>query len=110
MEKYIKNQQLHKKSHSYFDSDSEIYISFFISKIISLSITQSEFSNQIIAHVPNECSEYTINRIKDYISLQTIQYTKEDYSFNEIKQPIPVSLDRDSELNNKLLTYEIKFE
>ena len=71
MEKYIKNHQQHKYNQNYFGSDSEIYISYFISKIISLSITQSEFSNQIITHIPNECAEYTINRIKDFISLQT---------------------------------------
>ena len=67
MEKYIKNHQQHKKNQLYFGSDSEIYISYIISKIISLSITQSEFSNQIIAHIPNECSDFTINRIKDSI-------------------------------------------
>ena len=44
MEKYIKNHQQHKKNQLYFGSDSEIYISYIISKIISLSITQSEFS------------------------------------------------------------------
>ena len=46
MEKYIKNHQQHKYNQNYFGSDSEIYISYFISKIISLFITQSEFSNQ----------------------------------------------------------------
>ena len=107
MEKYIKNHQQHKKNKLYFGSDSEIYISYIISKIISLSITQSEFSNQIIAHIPNECSDFTINRIKDFISLQTIPYTKEDNSYVEIKQPKPASLDRNSELNNTLIPYDI---
>ena len=62
-EEYIKNHQQHKKNQLYFGSDSEISIRYIISKIISLSITQSEFSNQIIAHIPNECSDFTINRI-----------------------------------------------
>ena len=107
MEKYIKNHQQHKYNQNYFGSDSEIYISYFISKIISLSITQSEFSNQIITHIPNECADYTINRIKNFISLQTIPYTKDDNSFAEIIQPKPATLDRNSELNNTLISYDI---